>query len=322
MHRLAMLTSGGDAPGMNAAIRAIVRTAADRNVATIGVQAGYRGLMDGDFIPLDNRSVGGILTRGGTILGSARAPIFRTDEGKAMALDRLRSAGIDGLIVIGGNGSQAGALALHNLGFPVVGVASTIDNDLNGVDTSIGVDTALNTSLEMVDRLRDTASSHHRGFVVEVMGRDSGYLALMTGIASGAEVVLTPEIPVGMDGVMKAFRAAHDNNKSHFIVIAAEGSPLKGSRVAEELSKLDNGKYEVRLSVLGHVQRGGSPLAFDRLLATRSAHAGVDALLNGNHGVMAGLANGRIGYVPLADAIKPVIKVTRELLDMSTVLAQ
>jgi 6-phosphofructokinase 1 len=322
MRRIAVLTSGGDAPGMNAAIRAVVRTAAAAGVETVGVRSGYRGLIVADFLPLDNRAVGGILTRGGTVLGSARAPEFLTAAGREQAIIALRERGVDGLVVIGGNGSQAGALALHEAGYRTVGVASTIDNDLAEVDTSIGVDTALNTALEMVDRLRDTASSHHRAFVVEVMGRNSGYLALMTGLACGAELILTPEFPVLSEQIPMAFRAAHAAGKSHFIVIVAEGSPLKASEVVQQLTSATDSAFEPRLSVLGHVQRGGSPLVFDRLLATRSAVAAVEALLVGQSGVMAGLANGRIGLVPTKEAIQPCVKVTQELCTMAEMLAR
>ena len=319
MRRIAVLTSGGDAPGMNAAIRAVVRTAAARDVATLGVRHGFQGLMDGDFVPLGVRDVGGIIVRGGTVLGSARAVEFRTIEGRRRAADQMRQSEIDGLIVIGGNGSQSGALALHEMGVPVVGIASTIYNDLAYVDTCCGVDTALNTALEMVDRLRDTASSHHRAFVVEVMGRKSGYLALMTGLASGAELILTPEQPVTMLQAFKCVRAAFSAGKSHFLVIAAEGSELKAADLVAEIDQA--GDYEARLSVLGHVQRGGAPLAFDRLLATRSAAAAVDGILSGSSGVMAGLTRGRIDLVPTGLAIKPVVKVPPELCRLAETLA-
>ena len=319
MRRIGVLTSGGDAPGMNAAIRTVVRIAADRGVATSGVYRGYQGLMDGDIRPLDIRDVGGFITRGGTLLGSARAAGFRTPEGRQIAVDQMQAHGLDGLIVIGGNGSQSGALALHELGVPTIGVASTIDNDLAEVDTSIGVDTALNTALEMVDRLRDTASSHHRAFVVEVMGRKSGYLALMTGLSSGAELILTPEEPVTMEAAIQSLHAAYKANKSHFIVIAAEGSELKAIDLAAELDK--SNEYEARLSVLGHVQRGGPPLAFDRLLATRSAAAAVDAIVTGKSGLMAGLVRGRIDLVSSELAIKPVVKVPRDLCRLAEILA-
>ncbi len=317
--RIAVLTSGGDAPGMNAAIRSVVRTAAAQGIETWGVHNGFRGLMEGDFEPLDKRSVGGIMLRGGTILGSARAPEFQTIAGQTKALEQLRANDIDGLVVIGGNGSQSGALALHKAGFPTVGVASTIDNDLGLVDTCIGVDTALNTALEMADRLRDTASSHHRAFVVETMGRKSGYLALMTGLAAGAELILTPESPVPPDAVVRAVREALAIGKSHFLVVVAEGSPVSAAEIVDLLNK--DGCYETRLSVLGHVQRGGPPLAFDRLLASRSAAAAVDALVQGESGVIAGLSQGSITLVPTEDAIKPTIKVTPELLRLGEVLS-
>lgn len=319
VRRIGVLTSGGDAPGMNAAIRTVVRVAAAQGVETVAVYRGFQGLMDGLIEPVNVRDVGGIITRGGTILGSARAAEFRTVEGRTRAIAQMHQHGVDGLIVIGGNGSQSGALALHAMGVPVVGVASTIDNDLAEVDTSIGVDTALNTALEMIDRLRDTASSHHRAFVVEVMGRKSGYLALMTGIASGAELILTPEDPVTMERAIAALRAAYQADKSHFIVIAAEGSPLKAADLVAELDKAK--QYEARLSVLGHVQRGGPPLAFDRLLASRSAEAAVAAIVDGRSGVLAGLVRGRIGLVPTVDAIKPVVKVPPELCRLADVLA-
>jgi 6-phosphofructokinase 1 len=320
MKRIAVLTSGGDAPGMNAAIRSVVRSATARDIETVGVRNGYRGLMDGLFEPLTNRSVGGIMLRGGTILGSARAPDFATPAGREKALSHLRDERVDGLIVIGGNGSQAGALSLHGAGLPTAGVASTIDNDLSLVDTCIGVDTALNTALQLLDRLRDTATSHHRAFVVELMGRKSGYLALMAGIASGAEVICTPEAPVSLDDVVRVGRIALEFGKSHFLVVVAEGSPTKAADVVDTLN--DDGCYETRISVLGHVQRGGAPLAFDRILASRSAAAAVDALASGQSGVLAGLARGAITLVKTEDAIVPTQKVTTELLELGSILSR
>jgi 6-phosphofructokinase 1 len=305
---------------MNAAIRSVVRTAAAAGVETIGIRSGYRGLMEADTIPLDLRGVGGIITRGGTILGSARAIDFKTTYGQEHAIGVLREIGVGGLVVIGGNGSQAGALALHCAGLPTVGVASTIDNDLGGVDTSIGVDTALNTAVELVDRLRDTASSHHRAFVIEVMGRNSGYIALMTGLAGGAELILTPESPISIERVTEAMHNAHAARKSHFILVVAEGSPIRAHAVFEHLAAFPD--YEARLSILGHLQRGGPPLVFDRLLATRTAAAATAALLAGKSGLMAGLVNGRIQLIPAEQAIQPVSKVTPELCALADVLAR
>ncbi len=320
MRRIAVLTSGGDAPGMNAAIRAVVRCADAAGVETLGVRSGYRGLMEGDLVPLDLRSVGGIITQGGTMLGSARAPKFKEAAGLERALAALASHDIQGLIVIGGDGSHRGALTLHEAGIPIAGVASTIDNDLGGVDTSIGADTALNTALEMVDRLRTTASSHHRAFVVEVMGRHSGYLALMTGIAAGAGLILTPEVPVTIEQAVRAVRYAHDADKSHFLAVAAEGSPLRAVELVEHLS--GHGEFDVRLSILGHIQRGGPPRVFDRLLATRTAAAAVEALLAGQSGVTAGLVGGGIDMLPFATVIQPTPKVTPELCALANTLAR
>jgi 6-phosphofructokinase 1 len=320
MKRIGVLTSGGDAPGMNAAIRSVVRNGVALDLETIGVRNGYRGLMAGEFEPLTNRSVGGIMLRGGTILGSARAPDFATPEGRETALGHLRDAGIDGLIVIGGNGSQAGALSIHKAGFPTAGVASTIDNDLSLVDTCIGVDTALNTALQLVDRLRDTATSHHRAFVVELMGRKSGYLALMAGIAAGAELICTPEAPVSLEEVVRTVRAALEIGKTHFLVVVAEGSPTKAVDIVDTLN--NDGCYETRLSVLGHVQRGGVPLAFDRILASRSAAVAVAALARGQSGVVAGLASGEITLVPTDEAIVPTKKVTPSLLELGNILSR
>jgi 6-phosphofructokinase 1 len=321
MKRIGVLTSGGDAPGMNAAIRAAVRCAAGAGVETVGFRGGYRGLLTGDAAPLGLRDVGGIITRGGTILGSGRVPEFRAPDAPARAIEVLAGQRVDGLVVIGGDGSQAGALTLHDRGFPTVGVASTIDNDLAGFDMSIGVDTALNTAEVMIDRLRDTASSHHRAFVVEVMGRHSGYLALMIGLATGAEVILTPERPIEASAVEAALRAAYEAGKSHFIAIVAEGSALTAVDLVAALRASEH-EYEVRLSVLGHVQRGGSPTVFDRLLGTRSAATAVAALLGGTSGQVAGLVNGRYGFVPSIDAVRDVSKVPAELLDLAETLAR
>jgi 6-phosphofructokinase 1 len=322
MHAIAVLTSGGDAPGMNTAIHTVVQTAVHQGVSVVGVRGGFRGLMAGDFTPLDRYTVADIIPRGGTMLGSARAPRFKEDSGQQEAVTNLERMGIGGLIVIGGNGSQAGAKAMHDRGFPTIGVASTIDNDLAGFEMTIGVDTALNTALNMIDRLRDTASSHNRAFVVEVMGRDSGYLATMTGMASGAEMILTPEFPATMDDVREGFRMAHSHRKSHFIIIAAEGSPLKAMDVVTGINSMEGHFYEGRLSILGHVQRGGTPLIFDRLLAARSAALATTALLEGKSGFVAGLSGGDYRLVPVDAAIRPVIKVTKELFELARVLGE
>jgi 6-phosphofructokinase 1 len=323
MKRIAVLTSGGDAPGMNAAIRAVTRTALAKGWEVFGVQHGYKGLMGGDFRPLGARDVGGILQLGGTILGSARAPEFKIDEGRRQALRALNQAQIDGLVVIGGNGSQTGANALAELGFPVVGCASTIDNDLAGAEITIGVDTALNIALEAIDRLKTTASSHNRAFLVEVMGRDCGYLALMSGIAGGAEAIVIPEVETSPEALAETLSASYQRGKLHAIVVVAEGAKYN----AEKLVQLFNEHeallgFELRAITLGHVQRGGAPGAFDRLLATRTGAAAVQSLADGKHGVLLGLNRNEITATPLEEVVKTKKRVDLKLLELAKELAQ
>ncbi len=321
-HHIAVLTSGGDAPGMNAAIRAVVRTGLHRGWRVSGVRDGYAGLVGGDYQELASRDVGGILQRGGTILGSARCPECRTEEGQQQALDHLRAAGIDGLVVIGGNGSQTGSHALHELGVPVVGVASTIDNDLVGSDITIGVDSALNTALEAVDRLKTTASSHRRAFLVEVMGRDCGYLALATGLASGAEAVVVPEHPTSAAAVMEQLRAAYARGNNHAVAVVGEGaSPTTQQLLAHAGEHEEDLGFELRATVLGHVQRGANPGAFDRLLASRLAAGAVECLAAGEHGVLVGLLDGRVDTTPLAEVVGVTKAVDQRLLELAEVLA-
>lgn len=322
MRRIAVLTSGGDAPGMNAAIRAVVRCGIAARADVWGVRNGYAGLMAGDMAPLDLRSVGGIINRGGTMLGTSRPPEMYEEHGQRRAVTQLSARDIDGLMVIGGNGSQSGSLALHRLGVPVVGVASTIDNDLAVVDTTIGVDTALNTAVEAVDRLRDTASSHHRAFIVEVMGRHSGYLATMIALASGAEQLLIPEMPQTIDAVLAGIRESYAAGKSHCIIIVAEGSSLTAATLHDEIRARHAEVFETRLVVLGHTQRGGTPTVFDRLLGTRLGAGAVEALLAGETGVVAGLAEGSVHRIPLADAIQPCVKVNDQLYRLAATLAR
>jgi 6-phosphofructokinase 1 len=319
---IGVLTSGGDAPGMNAAIRSIVRNGLVRGWRMSGVLDGYAGLLDGRFRPLESRDVGGILHRGGTVLGSARCPEFTTDRGRARALGRLRETDVDGLVVIGGNGSQAGAHALHELGVPVVGVASTIDNDLVGSDITIGVDSALNTALEAVDRLKTTAASHGRAFLVEVMGRDCGYLALVTGIASGAEAVVVPEEPTTPEEVAAQLRAAYARGNDHAVVVVGEGS-RPGTRELTDYcnARQDELGFELRATVLGHVQRGSAPGAFDRMLASRLGAAAVERLDAGEHGVLVGLHGRQVGTTPLGDVIGRTKSVDPALLDLARTLA-
>ncbi len=321
MRRIAVVTSGGDAPGMNAAVRALVRAAAAEQIEVVGVRDGFTGLLAGRFEPLDSRAVAGILLRGGTMLGSTRFPQFRERAIQEQATERLRDAGLEGIAVIGGNGSQQGTLALHRLGFPAVGVASTIDNDLAVTEATIGVDTALNTAVECIDRLKDTATSHQRAFLVEVMGRDSGYLAVMAAIATGAELAMVPERPVDLEVVAEDIRATYAHGKRHYIVVVAEGARPGARDLAGYLSSHPSG-FEARLSVLGHVQRGGTPTARDRVLASRFGAGALRALAAGRSGVVVGLAGGELAEIPLEDALAPCNKVTEEMLALADVLAR
>jgi 6-phosphofructokinase 1 len=323
MERIAVLTSGGDAAGMNAAIRAVVRTGLAKGWEVLGVGHGYAGLVADDVAPLGPRDVGGIIHQGGTVLRTARCPEFKTEDGRRHAVVTLRRHGVDGLVVIGGNGSQAGAWALTHLGFPVVGVASTIDNDLYGADVTIGVDTALNIALEAIDRLKVTASSHRRAFLVETMGRDCGYLALMAGIAGGAEAVIIPECETNPETVAGELRAAYERGKAHAIAVVAEGARYNAQRLAtyfqEHRERLG---FELRVTTLGHVQRGGAPGAFDRLLATRTAAEATECLARGELGVLVGLRDGAVARTPLAEVVEKKKTLDLRLLELARVLAQ
>jgi len=313
MKRIGVLTSGGDGPGLNPCIRAVTRMALGHGLEVMGIERGYAGLMDGEIIPLDARSVGGIIGRGGTFLGTARAPEFKTPQGQREALRNLNRHGIEGLVVIGGNGSLAGACALHQLDFPVVGVPATIDNDAVGTDMAIGVDTALNTILDAIDKIKDTASSHQRAFLIETMGRDTGYLALMGGIAGGAEMVLIPEVETTLEEVAQGLLDAYVRGKAHCIAVVAEGYKPGTQAVADYLcERQEELGFEVRVTVLGHIQRGGAPMAFDRILATRLGAAAARELQEGNHGHIVGLIGNQIALTPLEG-----ILIRHKKLDLS-----
>jgi 6-phosphofructokinase 1 len=305
MKRIGVLTSGGDGPGFNPCVRAVVRTAISYGLSVKGIRYGYAGLIDGDIDEMTVRSVGGIIGRGGTILGTARSKEFRTKRGRLTAMRKLNEHEIEGLVVIGGDGSFRGALKLYDeFKLPVVGVPGTIDNDISGTDMSIGVDTALNTVLDALDKIRDTASSHQRAFLIEVMGRDSGYLALMSGIAGGAEMILCPEVETSPEEVAEALKGAYLRGKAHCIIVVAEGYKPGIEALATYLSgQRDELGFGVRTTVLGHVQRGGSPTAFERLLATRLGVASVEALLEGQSGVMVGLVGNEIVRTPLEEVV-------------------
>ena len=323
MKRIAVLTSGGDAAGMNAAVRAVVRSGLDNGWEVFGVRGGYGGLIAGNFIPLGARDVGGIIQLGGTMLRSGRCLEFKTEQGRAQALEKLVKKEVEALVVIGGDGSQTGSCLLSQTGFPVVGIASTIDNDLCGSEITIGVDTALNIALESIDRLKVTASSHGRAFLVETMGRNCGYLALMAGITGGAEVVVIPEVETHPEEVAKELRAAYERGKAHAIAVVAEGAQYNARALStyfkEHQERLG---FELRVTTLGHVQRGGAPGAFDRLLATRFGVAAVRQLEKKQYGVLMGLNKGVVTATPLAEVIASKKPLDLQLLEVARILAQ
>ncbi len=323
MQRIGVLTSGGDAPGMNAAIRAVVRTGIAKGWEVFGVRQGYAGLMAASMALLKARDVSGIIQLGGTVLGSARCEEFKTEGGRLKALRALHQRDIEALVVIGGNGSQSGAHALSQMGFPVVGVASTIDNDLVGSEITIGVDTALNIALEAIDRLKVTASSHQRAFLIEVMGRNCGYLALMSGIAGGAEAVCIPEVETDPEALAEELRDSYSRGKSHAVIVVAEGATYNADALMQYFREhRERLGFELRATTLGHVQRGGAPGAFDRLLATRLGAAATDRLSSGEHGLLMGLNQGEITGTPLAEVVGKKKELDMRLWKLAEVLAK
>ena len=321
VNSIAVLTGGGDAPGMNAAVRAVVRTALGLGMRAHGVRRAYQGLARGDISELGARDVGGIIQRGGTVLQTARFPEFAKPELQQQALRQLEAHGVDALVAIGGDGTMRGAAALHRLGFPVVGIPASIDNDVFGTDMAIGVDTALNTIVEAIDKLRDTAASHQRAFIVETMGRDCGHLALMSGVISGAEMTLIPEQDVDAEEVAAAVSQAHARGKTHAIVVVAEGARLGASALKEMLDRMNTG-FDSRVTILGHVQRGGSPSAWDRLIAARFGVIAVERLLRGESGVMVGLRAREIVATDLAEVSSRKRETDLEYYRMARMLAK
>ncbi|OBQ54221.1 6-phosphofructokinase [Tamlana sp. s12] len=321
--KVAVLTSGGDSPGMNAAIRSVVRTCAYHNVECLGVYRGYEGLIEGDFVELDARSVKGIINKGGTVLKSARSKGFRTVEGRQQAYEKLKEKGVDGLVVIGGDGSFTGALVFNQeFNFPVMGIPGTIDNDIFGTSHTLGFDTALNTVVDAIDKIRDTASSHNRLFFIEVMGRDVGHIALNCGIAGGAEEILIPEEDLGLERLVESLNKSKKSGKTSSIVIVAEGDKI-GKNIFELKDYVDENMegYDVRVSVLGHMQRGGAPSCFDRVLASRMGVKAVEAMLDGESNFMVGLKNNKMELTPLDSAIKGKTKINLELLRVSDIMS-
>ncbi len=321
--KIGVLTSGGDAPGMNAAIRAVVRSCAYQNLECVGVYRGYEGLIEGDFESLDARSVKNIINRGGTFLKSARSKEFRTNEGREKAFHNLKKANIDALVVIGGDGSFAGASVFNEeFNFPIVGIPGTIDNDINGTDFSIGYDTALNTVVEAIDKIRDTANSHNRLFLVEVMGRDAGDIALNAGIGAGAEEILIPEENMGKDRLVESLKRSKLSGKSSSIIVVSEGDQI-GKNIFGLAKYIEENLYgyEVRVTVLGHIQRGGSPSCFDRVLASRMGVGAVDALLRGESDVMIGIIHNKITSVLFKDTVKTKHKIDLELIRVADIIS-
>ena len=321
--KIGVLTSGGDAPGMNAAIRAVVRSCAYHKLECVGVFRGYEGLMEGDFKSLDARSVKNIINRGGTFLKSARSKDFRTPEGRKKAFKNLKEANIDALVVIGGDGTFAGASVFNDeFNYPIVGIPGTIDNDIHGTDFTIGYDTALNTVVEAIDKIRDTANSHNRLFLVEVMGRDSGDIALNAGIGGGAEEILIPEENMGKDRLVESLQRSKLSGKTSSIIVVSEGDKI-GKNIFELAKYIEENLvgYEVRVTVLGHIQRGGSPSCYDRVLASRLGVGAVDALLRGENDVMIGIVHNKITSVLFRDTVKTKHKIDLELIRVADIIS-
>ncbi len=321
--KIGVMTSGGDAPGMNAAIRAVVRACSYYNVECIGIYRGYQGLIEGDFEPMTSRSVSNIINRGGTILKSARSKDFRTAEGRAKAYKNLIAADIDAIVLIGGDGTFTGGMVFNEeYKFPCIGIPGTIDNDIFGTNYTIGYDTALNTVVDVIDKIRDTASSHNRLFFVEVMGRDAGFIALNAGVGAGAEEILIPEEDLGLERLLESLKRSKRSGKSSSIVVVSEGDKI-GKNVFELANYVEENmpKYDVRVSVLGHMQRGGSPSCFDRVLASRLGVRAVELLLDGQTNLMVGIINNKIETTVLEKAIKEHHSINKELLRVSDIMS-
>ena len=320
--KIAVLTSGGDAPGMNAAIRSVVRTCAFHLIECVGIYRGYQGMIEGDFKEMGPRTVNNIINKGGTILKSARSKDFMSQEGRQKAFKHLQEAGISALIVIGGDGSFTGAEVFSKeFNFPVMGIPGTIDNDIYGTSHTLGYDTALNTVIECIDKIRDTASSHNRLFFVEVMGRDAGHIALNAGIGAGAEEILIPEEDLGLDRLLESLQKSKASGKSSSIVVVAEGDKM-GKNVFELKDYIEEHlpEYDIRVSVLGHMQRGGSPSCFDRVLASRLGVKAVESLLEGKSNYMVGILKDEVTLTPLEQAIKGETKIDLELVRVSDIM--
>ena len=320
--RIGVLTSGGDAPGMNAAIRAVVRTALFHNLEVFGIMRGYQGMIEDDIIQMNNRSVANIIQRGGTILKSARCKEFFEPAGRKKAYGNLQKHGIDGLVIIGGDGSFRGAHAFSaEFNTPCIGLAGTIDKDISGTDFTIGFDTAVNTAVEAIDKIRDTMDAHDRIFIIEVMGRDAGYIALHSGIATGAENILIPERKTDINNIILSLQEKERRKKLVNLIVVAEGDDFGGANEVQKILEENLPNSEIRVCILGHIQRGGSPSCMDRVLASRMGYHAVECLLEGRHNVFVGIQNNKMNYIPLEAAVKNKGKISEEWMKIVKILA-
>jgi 6-phosphofructokinase 1 len=323
LKKIAVMTSGGDSPGMNAAIRAVVRTCAYHKVECVGIYQGYQGMIEGKFVNMGPRSVQNIINKGGTMLQSARSMEFMTPEGRQKAYDNLVKEGIEGVVIIGGDGTFTGGMIFnqeHN--FPIIGIPCTIDNDIYGTQYTLGYDTALNTVVEAIDKIRDTASSHNRLFFIEVMGRDAGFIALNAGVGAGAEEILIPEENIGLDKMLDSLIRSKESGKTSSIVVVAEGEKT-GKNIFElaEYAEKNLPEYDIRVSVLGHMQRGGAPSCFDRVLASRFGVSAVELLISGSSNLMVGFVNNEVRYTALEKAVKENHAIDQELMRVSDIMS-
>lgn len=320
--RIGVLTSGGDSPGMNAAIRAVVRTGIYNGLEVYGIMRGYQGLIENDIYLMESRSVANIIQRGGTILKTARCKIFHTKEGRQQAFDILKSRGIDGLVIIGGDGSFRGAVEFsREFDIPCIGIAGTIDKDIQGTDFTIGFDTAVNTAVEAIDKIRDTADAHDRLFIIEVMGRDAGYIALHSGIATGAENILVPEQKTNIEDIILSLQEKEKRKKLVNLIVVAEGDEFGGATEVAKIIKTRLPNVETRVCILGHIQRGGSPTCLDRLIASRMGYHAVECLIEGRHNVFVGIKNNKMNYVPLEKVHKKSETIDEEWMKIVKILA-
>lgn len=322
VNRIAVLTSGGDSPGMNAAVRAVVRTGLFYGLEVFGIMRGYQGLIEDDIFKMESRSVANIIQRGGTILKTARCKEFYTPEGRKKGYEVLKRRGIDGLVIIGGDGSFKGAMALSKeYDIPCIGLAGTIDKDIAGTDFTIGFDTAVNTAIEAIDKIRDTADAHDRLFIVEVMGRDAGYIALHSGIATGAENILIPERKTNINAIIDSLVEKERRRKLVNIIVVAEGDEIGGANEVARLVKQRMPNIDARVCILGHIQRGGSPTGIDRLIASRMGYHAVECLIEGRHNVFVGIQNNRMNYIPLDTVGKKKGTISEEWMKIVKILA-